>query len=137
MSEWKLAMIVLAPMMRGRQMLRTWAAVMGASVAAYFVQDIVAYMAIDAIAAAVVMARPAGYAQKAIGAIFVSMLMFDLGFFLSPHNGWDLFLLASTVAGWVQWLILGAWAGHDAWGRYYRWSYPSHGLPPPVPRRIR
>jgi len=136
-SEWKLAMLMLSPFMRGKQKLRTWLAVAGASVATFFVTDPVGYLAIDAIAAAVVVARPSGLPQKAIGGLFVFMMMFDLGFVLSPHAGWDLFASLSTAVGWVQWMILGAWAGHDALGRYRNWADPHHGSPPAVERRVR
>lgn len=130
-------MLMLSPLMRGRQKLRTWGAVFGASLATYFVQDPVGYLAIDAIAAAIVVARPSGLPQKAIGGLFVFMLMFDLGFVLSPHKGWDLFVALSTAVGWVQWLILGAWAGHDAWGRYRNWTDPAYGSLPAHQGRIR
>ena len=129
MTEWKLAMLALAPLMRGHEMLRTWLAMFGASVAALLVQDVVAYIAIDAIAGAIVMARPSGLAQKAIGALFVLMVMFDLGFYLSPHADWGLFASALSAVGWVQWVILGAWSGHAAWGRYRGWADARNGLP--------
>jgi hypothetical protein len=122
-------MIGLSPFMRGHQMTRTWLAVMGASVATYFVHDPLGFMAIDAIAAAIVMARPAGLPQKAIGALFTLMVLFDLGFYLSPQNGWDLFYGALSFVGWVQWAILAGWFGYDAWGHYRIWSDPKRGLP--------
>lgn len=137
MGEWKLAMLALAPFLRGRQKLRTWAAMFGASVATYFIHDPVGYLAVDAIAAAVVVARPSGLAQKAIGGLFIWMMMFDLGFLLSPHAGWDLFVGLSTALGWFQWMILAGWEGHDAWRRYRDWAYPLHGAPPAYQRRIR
>lgn len=129
-------MLGLSPFMRGHQMLRTWAAVMGASAATYFVHDPVGYMAIDAIAAAIVMARPAGLPQRAIGALFTLMVLFDLGFYLSPHADWGLFVSALSIVGWVQWLILAGWAGHDAWGHYLRWSDPRSGSPVAYKRRF-
>jgi hypothetical protein len=118
-------MLVIAPFMRGRPMLRTWAALLGASVATYWVHTPLGYLAIDAVAAALVVARPSGLAQKAIGALFVCMVLFDLGFYLSPQFNGELFRAILTGIGWVQWLILGAWAGHDTWGRYRNWSNPA------------
>lgn len=135
MYEWKAAMVLIAPMMRGHQQLRTWVAMFGASIATFFVHDAVGYIAIDAIAAALVMARPAGLPQKAIGALFVFMVLFDLGFLLSPLDGWGLFVQASTALGWVQWLILVAWAGNGIWGRYNRWNNALDRPPPAYSRR--
>ena len=135
MTHWEMAMLGLAPLMRGHQMLRTWLAVMGASVATYFVHDPMGYMAIDAIAAAIVMARPSGLAQKAIGALFTLMVLFDLGFYLSPQHGWDLFVSALSFVGWVQWLILVGWVGHDAFRRYRGWASPPDRVPAPYKGR--
>jgi hypothetical protein len=133
-------MLVIAPFMRGRPMLRTWAALLGASVATYWVQTPLGYLAIDAVAAAIVVARPSGLAQKAIGALFVCMVLFDLGFYLSPviadflnqfgfrlseQADVELFRAVLTWIGWVQAAILAGWLGHDAWGRYRNWSNPT------------
>jgi hypothetical protein len=136
-GEWKLAMLALAPFLRGRQKQRTWVAMFGASVATYFVHDPVGFLAIDAIAAAIVVARPSGLPQKAIGGLFVWMMMFDLGFLLSPHAGWDLFFTLSTGLGWFQWMILAGWEGHDAWRRYRNWSDAVDRPPPAYEGRVR
>jgi hypothetical protein len=127
---------MLLPVMRERQMLRVWLAMFGASVATFFVHDAVSYMAVDAIAAAIVMARPAGLAQRAIGALFIWMMMLDLGFYLSTHDGWELFVALSTLTGWLQWLILGTWAGHDAWRRYRLWADAPYRPPAAIERRV-
>lgn len=129
MTEWKLAMLMIAPFMRGHEMLRTWLAMFGTSIGALLVQDVVAYIAIDAVCAAIVMARPSGLAQKAIGALFILMVMFDLGFFLSPRADWGMFANSLSVVGWVQWAILGVWAGHDVWGYYRGWSHAADRIP--------
>lgn len=123
-------MLAIAPMMRGNQMLRTWVAMFGASVLAWVVQDVVAYIAIDAVCAAIIMARPSGLPQKAIGALFTLMVMFDLGFFLSPSADWSLFAGALSAVGWVQWAILVGWTGHDFW-RDYRNGPNALDHPPP------
>ena len=127
----------ILPFMRGHQMLRTWVALSGASVATFFVHDPVGFVAIDAIAAAVVVARPSGIAQKAIGVMFALMMVFDLVYALTPQKNYDLFLWSLTVVGWVQWAILAGWTGYDLWGRYFRWSDPAYGSPHPVKRRVR
>jgi hypothetical protein len=130
-------MLMIAPLMRGHEMLRTWVAMFGASIGALLVQDVVAYIAMDAICAAIVMARPSGLAQKAIGALFVLMVMFDLGFFLSPRADWGLFASSLSLVGWTQWAILGAWAGHDAWGHYRSWSDAPDRIPAAYKGRVR
>lgn len=137
MTEWKLAMLMLSPFMRGRQMLRVWIVLMGASIAAHFANSITAFMAIDAVAAALVLARPAGLPQRLIGALFAWMLFMDLGFYLSAREGWGLFLEASSAAGWVQWAILGAWSGHDAWRNYRGWADAPYRPPSAYERRVR
>ena len=137
MNAWDVAMLGLAPFMRGRQMLRTWVAVMGASVATFWVHDPIGYMAIDAIAAALVMARPSSLPQRAIGALFTLMVIFDLAFYLSPQNNFDLFVSALTFLGWVQVAILAGWTGYDAWGHYLRWADPRRGAPTAYQRRVR
>ena len=137
MTEWKLAMLCLAPFMRGRQMLRVWVAMFGASVAAHFAQDVVAYIAIDAICAALIMARPSGVAQKAIGALFVLMVMFDLGFYLSPQTDWGAFAGSLSAVGWVQWFILAGWTGHDAWRNYSGWANAPNGIPASIKGPVR
>lgn len=129
-------MLVIAPFMRGSQMLRTWVAMFGASVAAWVVQDVVAYIAIDAICAAIIMARPSGLPQKAIGALFALMVMFDLGFFLSPSADWGLFAGALTAVGWAQWCILLGWSGHDAWRHYRGWTDAVDRPPTAYQRRL-
>lgn len=135
-NPWKAAMLVIAPMMRGRPMFRTWIALFGASVATFFVHAPLGYLAIDAIAASIVVARPSGLAQKAIGVLFVCMVLFDLGFYLSPQADSDLFRTILTGIGWLQWLILGAWAGHDLLGRYRNWNSGVDCPPHTVQRRV-
>jgi hypothetical protein len=115
MTEWKWAMLAIIPFLRGREMVRTWAVMFTASMATFVIHTPVGYMAIDAVAAALVMVRPAGLPQRLIGALFVGMLMFDLGFYLSPGADQVLFNGILTGIGWLQWAILGAWTGHDIW----------------------
>lgn len=122
-------MLMLAPMMRGNQMLRTWVALFGASVATFFFTGVPAFVAIDAIAAALIIARPSGLAQKTIGALFVCMVLLDLGFYLSPQENVDLFRAILTGIGWFQWAVLLGWTGHDAWGRYCSWSGAPYSPP--------
>jgi len=130
-------MIALAPFMKGSPKTRTWLAMFGASVSGYFAPDLVWWIAIDAIAAAIVVARPAGLPQKLIGALFVCMVLFDLGFYLSPQADSALFIAVCTAIGWFQWAVLAGWTGHDAWRRYRDWDRASNSPPAIVQGRIR
>jgi hypothetical protein len=130
-------MFAIAPLMRGKPMLRTWVALSAASAAAWLVNDVIAFIAIDAIAAALIVARPAGLPQKLIGALFVCMVLFDLGFYLSPQADAGLFFSVLTVIGWFQWAVLAGWTGHDAWRRYSDWTGSVDRPPPAYQRHIR
>ena len=137
LTTWNYAMFAIAPFMRGMPMLRTWVALSAASFLAWHASDLVAWIAIDALAAAVVVSRPAGFPQKLIGALFVCMVLFDLGFYLSPQADSVLFIAVCTAIGWVQWAVLAGWTGHDAWRRYRDWDRASHSAPASVQGRIR
>lgn len=130
-------MLGLTPFMRGHQMLRTWLALMGASLSTFIITDPVGYIMVDGVAAAIVMARPAGLAQKAIGALFTLMMLFDLVYALTPQHNYGIFINALRVVGWAQWAVFAGWVIHDRWGRYLRWVSPASGSPPSGERRIR
>lgn len=125
-------MLLLLPLLvageRGllRQKLRAWTAMFGASLLAigalYLpVSQIAAYIAIDLIAGAIVLRHPAGVAQKAIGLLFVMMVLFHIGFKLAG-NPWNMggYLNAQLVVGWLQLACLFAWGVDDVLGRAYR-----------------
>lgn len=121
MSEWKLAMLLALPFMQRGAKLRTWFALMGASLAAMAFPPLTvgAYIAIDIAAGAIVLARPAGEVQRLIGRCFVLMVGFHLGFALNlalgPVEGADLFYYqANTATGWLQFAILLGWGLWDA-----------------------
>lgn len=137
MNGWDAAMIALAPFLRGHQMQRTWLAVIGASVATFFVHDPLGFILIDVAAAVIVMAAPSSKPQKMIGAVFCLMIIFELAFMLTPRNNWDLFVNSLMALGWVQVAILAGWTGHDHFRRYLRWSDPGSGPPAGVQRRVR
>lgn len=79
----------------------------------------VVWAVIDAIAGLIVLWPPKGEAQRAIGLLFVGMLLVDLGFFVS---GWlqpgprDYFGVAhfQSFLGWIQWACLFSWGVGDA-----------------------
>lgn len=129
MSDWKIAMVCLLPLLaigspvrfwniavpwgaRGR----AWLALFGASCAALLLAPfgIFAYAAIDGIAAAIVLKRPRGEAQRAIGLLFVAMLFAHLGFYLAlrmqpgPHD-YTAYVQFNQLLGWLQWACLLSW----------------------------
>ena len=99
--------------------LRVWLVLISASALTRFTGSLFDYMAIDAICAALIMARPRGSQQRFIGALFVMMLVCDLGFYLSgAANPAPLFGILSAL-GWLQFAILAVWTGHDI-RKHYR-----------------
>jgi hypothetical protein len=136
-TAWKAAMLMLLPFLRGRQKLRVWLALIGASVASHFINDLFAFILIDGLAAYAILRKPAGLAQKLIGALFLCMMMLDLGFLRSPQYDWGLFYQISSTLGWAQLLILGAWTGHDYLGRYRHWADATVHPPPAHERHSR
>lgn len=110
-------MLEWARMKDGRK-LRTWAAMMGASLAAMFAPFVTAFVVIDIIAAAVVLKRPASCAQRMIGLLFVGMVFFELGYLISPRNQHGLLMFGLQGLGWMQFAILAAWGCHDVLGYY-------------------
>ena len=136
MTSWDAAMLGLSPFMRGHQMMRTWLALMCASLPTFIVTDAVGYFLVDVTAAAIVMARPAGLPQRMIGGLFTLMALFDLGYVLSSQADWSLFTSALRYTGWAQWAVLAGWAGHDFLGRFVRWNGPAHGASAANQRRI-
>jgi hypothetical protein len=137
LTSWNYAMLAIAPFMRGKPMLRTWVALSAASFLSWHSTDLTAWIAIDAIAAAIVVSRPANLPQKLIGALFVCMVLFDLGFYLSPQADSGLFIAVCTAIGWLQWAVLAGWTGNDAWRRFSDWNSVGDRPPDTVERHIR
>jgi hypothetical protein len=136
-SPWKLAMIALLPLICAQQgrlpvhKLRVWGALFGASVLAWFVTPEVGYapllwyIVIDTAAAWIVLARPAGIAQKLIGLLFAAMVLFHIGVLMrGAENANDIYYAFQFSAGWAQFLVLAGWAGNDVgrsvWRRFRR-----------------
>lgn len=119
-TDWKFAMLCLLPLMweqvrlRDNRKIRTWAAMMGASVAAAFSPSVVFFTVIDILAAAIVLKRPACTAQRMIGLLFVGMIFFELGFLISEGHQQTVLVAALSGLGWMQFAILAAWGSHDA-----------------------
>jgi hypothetical protein len=134
---WVMAMAGLLPfilLQRGKRpvhKVRVWLALLGASAAAWAVTPaigyvpVLAYIAIDTAAGLIVLARPAGVAQKAIGFLFATMVLFHIGvFWAGPQHAGSTYFAFQTAAGWAQLLVLLGWSGHDVgkslWDRVYR-----------------
>lgn len=118
-------MLLALPFMRVGPKLRTWAALMGAAVAGMLLPPlpigiappffiIAGYVAIDFIAALVVLKAPAGTAQRLIGGLFAGMICFHIGFFIA-NAGHNVVSYTDTLSniGWVQWACLLAWGALD------------------------
>ena len=116
MTAWHLGMLALLPFMGSGPKARTWAALMCAGVTPWLLpaMAVPAYIVIDAIAGAVVLRRPAGFTQRAIGACFALLVMFHVGFLMS-HTGGDtaMYYQANVVTGWAQFILLAAWGLSD------------------------
>lgn len=88
----------------------------GASAAAMLVPPghAPSYMAIDMLAGALILTRPAGLPQRAIGLLFAFMVTFDLGFIVADNpDQVTTYITANVFMGWVQWAILLAWGAID------------------------
>lgn len=142
MTSWDAAMLGLTPFMRGHQMMRTWLALMGASLSTFVVHDAVGYFLVDVTAAGIVMSKPSSLPQRLIGALFTLMAVYDFGFWAAGalfglQGDWTLFTSALRYTGWAQWAVLAGWAGHDFLGRFVRWNGPADSASLARERRIR
>lgn len=116
MTDWKIAMLCLLPLMADPAKMRTWGALMGASLAAMFAPFLAAFVVIDLIAGAIVLRHPRGCAQRMIGLLFAGMVFFELGFLISDGNQRDLLMTSLVALGWAQWAMLATWGAYDAAG---------------------
>lgn len=149
MTEWKLAMIAITPLLAWNLILvraswrkvlhcprlRTWVALFSASLATSVMPSVGAYVAIDIIAGAIVLRHPAGLAQRMIGFLFVCMVLFELGYLLSDQQQTAFLVTGLTGIGWMQWAILALWGTCDAVG-YCLGSNGAGGRPVVVERRL-
>ena len=117
MTDWKLMMLLILPLMAVGPKLRTWAALMGTAVAAMLLPpvSVAAYIIIDSVAGAIVLRHPSGWVQKLIGALFATMVMFHIGFIYADNIGAaENYVWWNTTIGWVQWAALASWGAYDA-----------------------
>lgn len=127
MSAWHIAMLAALPFMFSSAKMRTWVALAVAGVIPWLLPPMIvpAYIVTDALAGAIILRKPAGCAQRAIGACFAMLVMFHVGFLLShAGNGTtSMYYQANVITGWVQFALLAAWGLADAgkallcWGR--------------------
>lgn len=118
------------------QKLRTWAALVGASLLNWAVTPqtggvpILQYIAIDSLAALVLIWPPASQFQRKITALFAIMVLTHVGFAAGRlawgDIAWEAMVLPSqahwtvnNLLGWVQFALLAWWGGSDV-GRYVR-----------------
>jgi len=143
LTPWKAAMLIIVPFMARAPKLRAWLAVFTASVLAFYMPAIVAaqmgttliqatpgtYLAIDVLCGGLVLAKPAGIPQKAIGLVFANMALIDAGYLVSPQADHGiLYYWIMLVLGWVQFAILAAWGAYDA-GTYIAGRFGLAGRP--------
>lgn len=129
---WFGAMLALLPFMLLQIMdgvwplhkLRTWAALFCSSVAGYMVVTphggvpVLSFIIIDILAGVIVLARPAGLAQRAIGLCYGVMILSHIGYKIAllwfdgvvSSTSYEAFMI---FAGWAQFVILTAWSGWD------------------------
>lgn len=117
MTDWKVSMLILLPLMWKPAQWRTWAALMSNSVAASIFPFVIAYVFIDGISAAFVLKRPRGLAQRAIGLLFAGMVLSHVGFLLSPQASELLHWKANMLIGWLQLACLLLWGASNV-GEY-------------------
>lgn len=123
-------MLLILPLMHRAPKLRAWLAVFVSSVLAWlFALKPEYYLAIDLACGALVLAKPAGVAQKSIGLIFANMALIDAGYIISPQADHGiLYYEIMLILGWVQFGILACWGFHDV-GSYLARRFGPRGRP--------
>jgi hypothetical protein len=118
--------------------LRTWAALFGAwlagAAAVEWTGDFtpeLEWILTDAIAAIIVIVRPAGMVQKAIGLLFAGMVAAHVGHALGGH-GEALYLALNAHIGWVQWVLLLVWSAGDVGSRVYNRTWRRRAVADPL-----
>ena len=147
MTDWQTAMILLSVFIgahflwgvRPWHRVRTWGALFLSGLLGHYANEafggtdrlMLAYIAIDLAAAWVVLIRPAGLAQKAIGFCFAVMVLAHIGVVgdsiigpISTATYDDL----NTRLGWAQFFILLCWSCDDAGKAVVRRLWPSRSM---------
>ena len=91
-------------------------------------------MALDIMAAMIILRHPAGLFQALLGVLFMLQIAMHIGYAAAKGNGSaDIYLYydALTYAGWVQLMVLSGWAsgrlGKDRIDRAWRRVAPTSG----------
>lgn len=141
MTLWHAGMLALLPVLwagarartswAARAKVHTWVALMVAGCIPWLLpaMAVPAYIGVDAVAGAIVLRRPAGCAQRAIGACFALLVMFHVGFLASyaPGNEY-MYYQANTATGWAQFALLAVWGLADAGKAVLHWCRSRLGL---------
>lgn len=108
-------MLCLLPFMVGDMAkLRTWGALMGASLAALAAPSVVFFVIIDLIAAAIVVfPRPMNDTRAGIATLFVAMVLIEIAYVITLQDYGTLLFNICRGIGWAQLLILLSWGLHD------------------------
>lgn len=127
MTSWQIAMLCIAPLCFGdASRFRTWGAMfasglLGYLVSSYYAAPVLAFVAIDIVAARLILARPKGTSQQYIGLIYVGMICCHIGYILASNPyAITVYYQAMTAAGWLSWAILTCWGAGDAGKRVCR-----------------
>lgn len=120
---------------------RCWLAMMLASFTAYALQPVeghmpwLAYIAIDLLAGLAVLASPSGLASRAIGSLFLAMVIIDSVAGFRGSDGTGLYQSTMLFLGWAMWAILMGWGAHDA-GKSLAAYFRGDSSTPPVGAHI-
>jgi len=126
MQPWHWAMLMLVPLILDKVRGRVWAVLVLGSIASHVLAfDPKAYLAIDLVCGYLVLRKPAGLAQKAIGLLFAGMAIIDIGYIFSPQADEGMLLYqVLTAIGWLQFAIMAVWGSHDAGTAFARRVWP-------------
>lgn len=123
MALWCWLMLCAAPfLMWTEPKRRTWLALFMSGLAALVIPSHVigGYMLVDLAAGYAIIRHPAGWQQKGIGAMFLAMVTFHIGYLMASIEGRVLnpqfYGSAVRGIGWGQTLLLISWGLADAVG---------------------
>lgn len=126
---WFISMALVLPLMMDKAKVRTWLALLVACAAAWIARTAEAYLLIDLLGGAIILIRPAGWAQRSIGMLFAAMALFDIGFIAGGSHGVSLYALFLNLLGWIQLGILASWGAHDNFERHLVRRGNRRGIP--------
>ena len=150
MTGWQISMLYLAAFIvahfawdvRPWHRVRTWIALFGAGFLGQYANATISnvdalmasYIALDLTAAAIVLVRPAGIAQKAIGFCFAVMVLAHIGVVsasaVGPINT-VIYDDLNTRLGWAQFLVLLLWSCDDVGKAVVRRLWPDRAVANP------